>query len=125
MITIQAESVSELKKICSELFPSAEVTVTPPKKETKKADPAPPKEEKKVETPPAADAGKVTVEVPDAAPLTHDKVLDRIKALKASTVPDIIDRVVAWRDGKKLPKLPEMSVQQLTETLEFVNSLEG
>ena len=129
-ITIEAGSVAELRKIFEEMFGvppvPREVSVPAPA-------PAPPAEAKpkgkkaaapapEPEPPPAVDEVPMP---PPPADLTYDVVLDRIKALKAGSQPDIIARVKNWRDNNKKPSLKDMDVNGWVEVMAFLDTLEN
>ena len=133
MITIQADNVAELRKITWELFGPApvvqeEVKELPkpaPKSPVKKAEQPAPAPEPKVEE--AAAPGTITVDVPDETgrTATYDEVIALVKKLKASTVPDILDKVNAWKTSGGYPALKESTPEQLGNALTFIESLEG
>jgi hypothetical protein len=133
MITIQAADVKELKAIFTEMF-GAPAPVVPvftavpdktPKAPTKKIDPLPvaPKPEVEVLT-----EGSIVVEVPDSIgdrTCTYEEVLAKVKQLKATTVPDILDKVNAWKTKGGFPALKESTPEQLGFAMNFIESLEG
>jgi len=148
MITIQADNVAELRQITWELFGPAPV-VPGEVKELPKATPkaAVKKGEGKVEgaiqievptgrledgfirVEEAAAPGTVTVDVPDdtsdTRTATYEEVIALVKKLKASTVPDILDKVNAWKTSGQYPALKESSPEQLGLALTYIESLEG
>jgi hypothetical protein len=134
MITIQAADVKELKAIFTEMFGAPQVVpvftavpdkVEKPKAPAKKIDPLPvaPKPEVEVLT-----EGSIVVEVPDSIgdrACTYEEVLGKVKQLKATTVPDILDKVNAWKTKGGFPALKESTPEQLGFAMNFIESLEG
>lgn len=133
MITIQADNVAELRKIFSDMFGTATIPCEAPavpqkpdsKSPVKKAGQPAPAPEPKVEE--AAAPGTVKVDVPDETgrTATYEEVIALVKKLKASTVPDILDKVNAWKTSGGYPALKESTPEQLGNALTFIESLEG
>lgn len=125
MITIQAGSVAELKKIFTDMFGAPVVASIPveAKPEARKSTP-PKKEEAKKETTPAPET--IQVEVPESGgrECTYEEVMDKVKALKASTIPDILERVTEWKTKGNHPALKTADALTLGLAMTFIESLE-
>lgn len=129
MITIQAESVAELRNVFLEMFgPTFAAAGKDLPIKTAVTKPATKKAEPKQEEPPVVEPpGTVTVEVPEETgrTATYEEVIALVKKLKASTVPDILDKVNAWKTSGGYPALKESSPEQLGTAMNFIESLEG
>lgn len=129
MITIQATDVAELRKIFFDLFGAVTVATEPtPKAATKpavkKEEPAP---EPKIEQ---TEMKTVTVDVQeetagDGRTATYDEVIAKIKTLKASTHPNIVELMKNWKTSGNYPDLKQSSPEQLGNAMTYIESLEG